>query len=52
MINCNLCSSRTISTQREAKLIKQLESGFKRTINWNKYKSKKQSKYKTDIQIF
>ena len=30
------------------KLLKQLESGFKRTINWNKYNSKKnqaQNKY-------
>ena len=25
------------------KLVKQLESGFKRTINWNKYQSKKTS---------
>ena len=28
----------TLSTQD--KLLKQLESGFKRTINWNKYQSK------------
>ena len=36
------------------KLLKQLESGFKRTINWNKYQSKKinkaQNKY-LDILI-
>ena len=27
----------TLSTEDIAKLLKQLESGFKRTINWNKY---------------
>ena len=30
----------TLSTQDNIKLVKQLESGFKRTINWNKYLSK------------
>ena len=30
----------TLSTQ-ENKLLKQLESGFKRTVDWNKYRSKK-----------
>ena len=29
-----------LSTQDNIKLLKQLESGFKRTINWNKYQSK------------
>ena len=29
----------TLSTQDNAKLIQQLKSGFKRTINWNKYES-------------
>ena len=29
----------TLSTQDNAKLLQQLKSGFKRTINWNKYKS-------------
>ena len=29
----------TLSTQDNAKLLKQLKSGFKRTINWNKYQS-------------
>ena len=29
-----------LSTQDNAKLLKHLESGFKRTINWNKYQSK------------
>ena len=39
----------TLSTQDDIKLLKQLESGFKRTINWNKYQSKKkQIKRKTD----
>ena len=27
-------------TQDNAKLLQQLKSGFKRTINWNKYQSK------------
>ena len=31
----------TLSTQDKVKLLKQLESGFKRAINWNKYHSKK-----------
>ena len=31
----------TLSTQDNVKLLKQLESGFERTINLNKYKSKK-----------
>ena len=30
----------TISTQDNAKLLEQLKSGFKRTINWNKYQIK------------
>ena len=29
----------TLSTQDKAKLLQQLKSGFKRTINWNKYQS-------------
>ena len=28
-----------LSTQDDAKLLQQLKSGFKRTINWNKYQS-------------
>ena len=28
-----------LSTQDNAKLLQQLKSGFKRTINWNKYES-------------
>ena len=32
----------TLSTQYNAKLLEQLKSGFKRTINWNKYQSKNQ----------
>ena len=31
----------TLSTQDNVKLLKQLESGFQRTISWNKYQSKK-----------
>ena len=30
----------TFSNQDNEKLLEQLKSGFKRTINWNKYKSK------------
>ena len=30
----------TLSTQDNAKLLTQVKSGFKRTINWNKYLSK------------
>ena len=30
----------TLSTDDNAKLLQQLKSGFKRTINWGKYKSK------------
>ena len=30
----------TLSTQDNAKLLEQLKSGFKRTINWNKHQSK------------
>ena len=30
----------TLLTQENAKLLQQLNSGFKRTINWNKYQSK------------
>ena len=43
----------TLSTQDNVKLLKQLESGFRRIIIWNKYLfKKKQIKHKTDIQIF
>ena len=31
----------TLSTQDNANLLDQLKSGFKRTINWNKYQSQK-----------
>ena len=30
----------TLSTQGNAKLLQQLRSGLKRTINWNEYQSK------------
>ena len=39
----------TLSAQDSAKLLQQLKSGFKGTINWNKYQSKvsieRQSQY-------
>ena len=31
----------TLSTEDNTKLLEQLKSGFKRTINWNKYQEKK-----------
>ena len=31
----------TLSTQDNAKLLQELEPGFKRTINWNKYQTKR-----------
>ena len=31
----------TLSTECNAKLLKQLESGFERTIDWNRYQVKK-----------
>ena len=37
----------TLSTQDKGKLIRQLKSGFKRTIKWNKH----QTKVSTDRQI-
>ena len=39
----------TSSTQDNIKLLRQLKSGFKRTINWNKYLPKRQMKPKTHI---
>ena len=30
----------TLSTHDNVKILKQLESGFKRTLSWNKYQSK------------
>ena len=39
----------TLSTQDNIKLLKKLESGFERTINWNKYITKKQIKCEADI---
>ena len=36
----------TLSTQDNIKLIKQLEFCLKRTINWNKYQSKKTNQWK------
>ena len=36
----NSVSAVTLLTQENIKLIKQLESGFYRTINWNKYLAK------------
>ena len=34
----------TLLTQDNAKLLQQLKSGFKRTINWNKYQPKVSTK--------
>ena len=38
----------TLSIQDNAKLLQQLKSGFKRTINWNKYESSVKHLHKTD----
>ena len=35
----------TLSTQDNAKLLQQLKSGFKRTINWNKFETIDLSKH-------
>ena len=47
----------TLSTQDNVKLLQQLKSDFKRTINWNKYESSKktfaQNRYLNHlIQVF
>ena len=39
----------TFSTQDSAKLLEQLKSGFKRTINWNKYRPKFHQKDQINI---
>ena len=39
----------TLSTQDNIKLLKQLQSSFERTTNWNKYLPKQKMKRKTDI---
>ena len=43
----------TLSTQDNVKLFQQLKSGFKRTINWNKYQSSiktyAQNRYLNDL---
>ena len=39
----------TLSTQDNVKLLKQLGSDFKITINWNEYQPKLRDKQRTDI---
>ena len=51
-LNCKFITFVTLSTQDNVKLLKQLESGFKRTINWNKINLKQQIKHKTDVYVF
>ena len=41
----------TLSTEENIKLLIKLESGFKRTIDWNKCQSKKTSQDKSE-QVF
>ena len=41
-----------LSIQDNFKLLKQLESGFKRTINWNKYQSNMTKKSEFNINLF
>ena len=38
----------TLSTQDDNKVLKQLETGFKRTIKWNKYRSSTTNQPKTN----
>ena len=40
----------TLSTQDNIKPLKSLESGFKRTINWNKNQSKIPEMIKNDLR--
>ena len=42
----------TLSTQDNAKLLQKLESGIKRTINWNKYQSKEINQVKNRYSHF
>ena len=39
----------TLSTEDNAKLLQLLKSGFKRTVNWNKYLSKVMHRWQTNI---
>ena len=39
----------TLSVQENVKILKQLESGFKRTANWIRYLAKTTNEAKTDI---
>ena len=41
----------TLLTEDNLKLLKQLESGLKRTINWNKYLTKTTNKYTTEFRL-
>ena len=41
----------TLSVQNNAKLLQQLKTGFKRTINWNKCQSEKTSRVKLLFKI-
>ena len=42
----------TLSTQDDAKLLKQLKLGFKRTINWNKCQAKVSAERQKSISRF
>ena len=42
----------TLLTQDNVKLLKQLESGFKRAINWNRYQSKITADTKAIFRFF
>ena len=41
----------TLSTQDNAKLLEQLKSSFKRTINWNKYQPKVSSERQSILRF-
>ena len=42
----------TLSTQDKAKILQQLRSGFKRTVNWNKHQPKVSTKKQTQYLVF
>ena len=42
----------TLSTQDNTKFLQQLKSGFKRTINWNKYESKISAQAQSPYLVF
>ena len=48
----NLCPSCNLLSQYNAKLLEQLKSGLKRTINWKKYQPKVSTSFQGVNRIF